>query len=280
MEYNKFLTYKEYKKEFYDIFSRIVIGSELSYDKYIKNTMEYKATFKMYKLFLSRLKELLNLLGITDNLDITILCTYFLIPNGILSITDKFNKKIENYSNCEFINLIGSKVLSGNAVCRHISKFIVDLNRINKNESYFVVLKNLENDVMDHVVVGLKVNDKKFVVDPLNKGIGVFNKDIITCFNPMGGNIPVSYKIDRVKYKQIIDKLNYLDINSFFELDKLNDLNLFKERYDFVRLKYLYFKDLFNNFKTENYELYVNITRNLSLLTGYEYDKKIKKLVI
>ncbi len=280
MEYNKFLTYKEYKKEFYDIFSRIVIGSELSYDKYIKNTMEYKTTFKIYKLFLSRLKELLNLLGITDSLDISILCTYFLIPDGILSITDNFAKKVENYSNCEFVNLIGSKVLTGSAVCRHISKFIVDLNRINKNESYFVVLKNLENDSMDHVVVGLKVEDKKFIIDPLNKQIGISNKDLVTCFNPMGGSIPVNYKIDRVRYKQIIDKLNYLDINVFFELEKLKNLNIFKERYEFVRIKYLYFKELFNNFKTDNYDLYVNITNKLGLLTGYEYNKKIKKLVI
>lgn len=280
MEYNKFLTYKEYKKEFYDIFSRIVIGNELSYDKYIKNTMEYKSTFKMYKLFLSRLKELLSLIGITNSLDITILCTYFLIPDGILSITDNFDKRQENYTNCEFVNLIGSKVLSGTAVCRHISKFIVDLNRIYKNESYFVVLKNLDSEIMDHVVVGLKVENKKFVIDPLNKRLGTFYGEVITLFNPMGGNIPISYKIDKVKYKQIIDKLNYLDINSFFELDKLNNLNLFKERYDYIKTKYIYFLDLFNNFKTENYDLYKSIVSNLELLTGYESNKKIKKLVI
>ena len=55
MEYNKFLTFKEYKKEYYDIFSRIVKGNDLSYDKYIKNTIVYIGSFNLYKLLLSRL---------------------------------------------------------------------------------------------------------------------------------------------------------------------------------------------------------------------------------
>lgn len=276
MEYNKFLTFKEYKKEYYDIFSRIVKGNDLSYDKYIKNTIEYIGSFKLYKLLLSRLKKIFNLLGIDNSLDITLLCTYFLIPNAILSIGNKFDKKIENYANFEFVNTLGSKVLSGNAVCRHVSKFILDINRMCGNESYFIPVNDI-NDNSGHVLVGLNINNEKFIIDPLNMHFGVMNKDIITCFDPLENKVPINYKLNRNKL--ILEKLNYIDVSKFLKLKNGNNIDIFKKHYDYMKLKYLYFKDLFENFKYDNLELYKEIVSYLEILCGYEYNNKTKKLI-
>ena len=43
--------------------------------------------------------------------------------------------------------------------------------------------------------------------------------------------------------------------------------------------KYLYFKDLFENFKYDNLELYKEIVSYLEILCGYEYNNKTKKLI-
>lgn len=276
MKYNKFLTFKEYKREYYDIFSRLVTGNDLSYDKYTKNTIEYINSFKLYKLLLLRLRELFDLLGINDSLDITILCTYFLIPEGILSISDNFNKKIENYSNFEFINTLGSKVLSGNAVCRHVSKFILDINRMCNYDSYFIPVNSIDDNT-GHVLVGLNVNNEKFIIDPLNKQLGVICKEFITCFSPIESNVPINYKLN--KNKLIIDKLNYRNINDFFNLNDGANIDIFKNKYEYMKLKYLYFKDLFLNFKYENIDLYKEIVSYLEILCGYKYNSKTKKLI-
>ena len=46
-----------------------------------------------------------------------------------------------------------------------------------------------------------------------------------------------------------------------------------------MKLKYLYFKDLFENFKYDNLELYKKIVSYLEILCGYEYNNKTKKLI-
>lgn len=278
MEYNRFLTYNEYRKIFFNTFDKIIIGSDLSYDKYIRTTLEYKETFKLYKLYLTRLKNLFKYLNITDSLDIAIICTYFLIPNGYLSLNDKFVRKIENCSNCEFINLLGSKVVTGSGVCRHIVKFLVDLNKMFNNESYFVVLKSVDKN-MDHVVLGLNYNNSKFIIDPLNKGLGLVKDNMVTLFDPLKIDMLVNYKLDKSKYKQVSDKLNYLNIGKFYDLDNVSDLDIFKEKYDNMRLKYLYFKELFEEFKVNNYGLFTELSNNIEIITGYQDSNSIKKKV-
>ena len=144
------------------------------------------------------------------------------------------------------------------------------------NESYFIPVNDI-NDNSGHVLVGLNINNEKFIIDPLNMHLGVMNKDIITCFDPLENKVPINYKLNRNKL--ILEKLNYIDISKFLKLKNGNNIDIFKKHYDYMKLKYLYFKDLFENFKYDNLELYKEIVSYLEILCGYEYNNKTKKLI-
>ena len=44
-----------------------------------------------------------------------------------------------------------------------------------------------------------------------------------------------------------------------------------------MHLKYLYFKELFDEFKVNNYDLFIELSSNIEIITGYQYSNSIKK---
>lgn len=152
------------------------------YDQDIsKKSLELKV---LYNKYIKELSKYLKEKNVENPISIGI---YFsnMLWDGDLSYTDKFE-----FKNCDpgiNINLLGSEVIKGEAVCRHIASLLVDIYKYLGYESELLLAKQYNENVEDklrtlltpinHAVALVKVNGKNIIIDPTNKCIGLINKD-------------------------------------------------------------------------------------------------------
>lgn len=158
-----------------------------NYENYRSNLPIHKELKKTYEKFLSDLLNEINLSTIdNDPLSIIILVAYYLIPNGILSITKKFHLidsgiyKIDyDYRSYVTKDLLGTYIASGYGSCRHFNSFISDLIKIKGLKSdkitcifgnindYNETKKNLIYTHNNHVISGFIYQNNYYLIDAL-----------------------------------------------------------------------------------------------------------------
>lgn len=261
---NTILTYEQFSK----------MNNNQDYDEYIKQTKEYQLLDKLYNNHLNNLSNIIDMLNINTPYDLSLLYTYFLIPNGILSITDTFKYHKNTTKAYEFINILGPKVLTGTGVCRHIVKHLSDINQTLNFDTYILIADSLTSKIK-HALLGISEQNQKFLFDPTNKVIGIINNQQISFINPLTPEEIPNLKISTNKEKH--SNFNYLDTDFFFQLESKTNFEDFQQRYEIIKQKYDFFKDYFQLYKVNNYTTYQQICQLLEQLNNSKSTKKLIK---
>ena len=152
------------------------------YDQDIsKKSLELKM---LYNKYIKELSKYLKEKNVENPISIGIYFTNMLW-DGNLSYTDKFAFKNGNPG--INLNLLGTEVIKGEAVCRHIASLLVDIYKYLGYQSELLLVKqyneNIEDKVrtlftpINHAVTLVKVDGKNIIIDPTNKCIGLISKD-------------------------------------------------------------------------------------------------------
>ena len=171
MDYLMYLKDKKSKKEFNNFYKNI-------FD--ILNSEEYNILLNEYDDFIDIVYNLFLSLNITSPLEIALLYNKLLF-DGIFSYDCNFTLN-ETIRYDFLIKTWGSRVCTGNSVCRHNVMFLVDLERkfnnsvecidlisVNPNNKYKNILcKYFDLLYVNHLAIGLKDKDKLYVYDPTN----------------------------------------------------------------------------------------------------------------
>ena len=193
----------------------------------LAKTYEYQKCKRLYEEYISKIGEFLQSIGIQDSLDIGLLYMEMLY-GGFISAPGKFkyHKFKTDLDMCS--PLMGARVTSGGAVCRHIASNLIDIYRylgipatylsVKGSDGKFVSL--LKDRILpiktDHAVV--LVGDKygKYIIDPTWGTIAEFR-----------GNDNFAY----IVYNKGDTPLYHIDIDSTVNWQKSNDY------YDYVKLR-------------------------------------------
>lgn len=174
-----------------------------SYDSYRNSLPINKELKRLYNIILENLaKKIKNLNMDKEPLDIAILVSYFLLPLGCLSYTNKFHNieknvysDIADYFDNNFSTLQGLYVIAGYGSCRHVNSFIVDLFmklgiKADKISCYSTLINNpnkINNELLEnnfepnHLIVGYIHNNKYHLIDPYNKVYSLGNNE--SCYS-------------------------------------------------------------------------------------------------
>lgn len=173
---------KSYSKKEY---SKLIVNI----DKILKSD-DYKELLINYKEYVLNLCELFGDLNVTLPLDIVILYNYLLF-DGVLS-KDRWYTGEDNCKHDLLVQTWGSRVATGNAVCRHSTLLLMDIERQfgNQVEAVDIYILNkfrplsrllLERNnlyLINHLVMGFQDNNETLIYDPRNSSF-LFKKDNI-----------------------------------------------------------------------------------------------------
>lgn len=158
--------------------------------------IEKSDLYVKYQEFVQNLANFMNSYNFKDPLDIGLF--YFsLLNDGIFSINQKFNFHKYKLEHSDYHTVMGARICSGKAVCRHVSKNLIDLysamgyNSITllvkglEKESPFLklnkfggpiefALKNLKIPFINHMNVGIASDKGRFILDPTFETISEF----------------------------------------------------------------------------------------------------------
>lgn len=206
--------------------------------KYYKNIFEisksneYNELLIEYKEFIADICKFIKDLNIDNPLEIICLLTK-LLYDGYFS--KDFNVDFNDNTSVDVLNLTwGSKICTGNFVCRHLSVFfddilkglnieseLVDIIAVSKLNIKMNCFTNTNEYFSNHLAVGLKYNNELYIYDPMNYMF------LIKDLNEYKNN------------KDNDDMLNLIGLT--WDLDPINDL------------KYLYRKNnIYGNFDYNN----------------------------
>lgn len=258
-------TYEQFNKQ----------QNNITYEEYIKQTKEYQTLNKLYTTHLNKLSTIIEMLNINNTYDLSLLYSYFLIPNGILSTTNTFKYYNSPTKAYEFIEIIGPKVLTGTGVCRHIVKHLSDLSRTCNLDNYILIADTF-NSKIKHALLGIVDKEQKFLFDPTNKVIGTINNEQISFHNPITSETIPNLKISQNRAKH--NDFNYLNTDNFFNLENKNNFDDFTQRYQIIKQKYNFFEECFQSYKSNNYTTYQEINYLLEQLNNLNKSKK-KRLI-
>lgn len=247
------------------------VYAEYKAAKKIVNSSYYKECSELYDKYVTNLTQLLSSLGFKNALE-TAICYDYMLYDGLLSKGKNYEYKKFKYDYDNFIELYGTRISTGQGVCRHNASLLTDLinkmdgNAINlsvevSNNKY--LLKNYKK--MDkrrvsgnHLVTGLTVDDKKMIYDPTGHCLATFNSEKIkklkinTSFFACGDSYFIEDKNFITNSQNIVYVLkdsqiyNYNSLISFEEFLKLppkilNDkevIDIYRDVLEKVNFKY------------------------------------------
>lgn len=153
----------------------------------LEHTPEYQECKRNYNIFVAKIGDFIHSLGITDSLDVGMIYMEMLY-NGFLSAPGsfKYHKFNMDYDMCT--PLMGARVTSGGAVCRHIASNLRDVYRYLGFPSIYLAVTGTHNTLKDsiidkilphvpnHAVVLVGENYGKYIIDPTWKTIAEFGR--------------------------------------------------------------------------------------------------------
>lgn len=156
----------------------------------LENTSEFKDCQLLYDNYVRKIAEFMRCVGVKDSLDVGMLYME-LLYNGAISLPGYFqyHKYNSDYDMCS--SLMGARVTSGQAVCRHIASNLIDVYREMGHSAAYLSVKGVSdenkaamtfNRVMPfrttHAVslVGDR-NRGKYILDPTWMTVAVFRKN-------------------------------------------------------------------------------------------------------
>lgn len=182
-------------------------------------TYEYQECKRLYDAYISKIGEFINRVGIEDSLDIGLVYMEMLY-GGFISAPGEFHyhKFKTDLDMCS--PLMGARVTSGGAVCRHIASNLIDIYRylgipatyLSVTGSDGTVVSAIKDRVLpiktDHAVVLVGDSYGKYVIDPTWGTVAEFR-----------GNENFAHII----YNRGNTPLYHVDINGTVDWQKSND---------------------------------------------------------
>ena len=223
-----------------------------------------------YKEFVNNVYYLFLELNVTSSLELALLYNKLLFE-GIFSSDYKFS--LNDPIKYDFlIKTWGSRVCTGDSVCRHNVMFLVDLERKFNNDVECVDLisvnpKNLYKNILvkyfdllyvNHLAIGLKNKDKLYVYDPTNYAFLLRN------------NINDGF-IEFADYDDNLNKIN--ELNSYFNFNYANNKFNYKNSLTIMDMDKQYIKDL-NSYINELFHTSERFLKEFHL----DNSKKIRKI--
>lgn len=266
----QYIDYFTYQKKLDNVLTFHLFEQE-KYEEHLFETSVYQNYLEHYRQILRDFKEFIQKYPIHNSLELGILYTYFLLPNGIFSLDDHFSY-FQEYSLFEPKELLGSKVISGNGCCRHVAKNLVDILNTCGFESYYLSTQLLDESAF-HALVGLCFQNKKYVLDPTNKKIGYFiDEDYIMTENPFTQSNERIFRCcsyDLPQKKILEQMLNENDVQSYYQKEPFHKIESFFDIYADIAVLYYKKQQDFANFKREEIENYQKIYKNMKKLFYY-----------
>lgn len=143
-----------------------------------RNSLEYKECAELYDKYLETLADFIRDFGFRNSREAVLYFDAFMNA-GVFSQT--FNNEYYNFKNDILMTteLLGARVVSGRCVCRHYASFAADLfNKLNILATPLMVKRECELNPevalrnprleMEHAVVGVVDETKKYIYDPTN----------------------------------------------------------------------------------------------------------------
>lgn len=247
----------------------------------LSQTVEYQECKKNYDRYVSRIGDFIGNLGIVDSLDIG--CIYMeMLYGGYLSVQGQFryHKFKTDLDMCS--PLMGARVTSGGAVCRHIASNLIDIYRYLGVPATYLAVTGTDGSVVNsikdrilpirtnHAVVLVGDNYGKYVLDPTWGTVAEFKgNERFAHIVYNRGQIPM-YHID------IDGTVNWQKAHEYTDYIKLRIMDAAHFRRGEIRQARQYAKDylkynqyLFNNLRYRiNSDMYT-IAQLEQMLSGY-----------
>ena len=200
----------------FNVFTLLTVGSNyvkalsaLERDDYRKeHKEEYEELKNLYTEYIDEIVSMIKQYKFEDELQLCVLLDC-LLYNGIFSYNNCYKYKHFDDVNEYFLDILGSFVITGNAVCRHTTSFMIDiLSKLDIN--CYEIICSSESNKPNHSVVGITSNNKKFSYDFTNHHFGVIRNNYI-----------YSLPEEEVKYKIFGTTISFSDFKKIpsYELD-------------------------------------------------------------
>lgn len=267
----EYISFLEYQKKLKNILSFHLLEKQ-NYEQYLSKTHEYQEYMAVYQEVLKDFKSFIQNYNIYSSLELGILYTCFLLPKGILSITNQFQYKYLK-GIFEPLEILGAKVISGRGCCRHISKNLVDILNTCGYEAYYLKTEKIDLSEL-HALVGIIYDNKKLTLDPTNKKIGYFiDQENIQIQGFLNTNKKYLYHCcyyngDAQRLNE--QDLNKLNIDNFYQKDSLNEIISLFDIYSDIAILYYENEQSFKEFKKEQMDHYQKIYQKMNQFFYYE----------
>ncbi len=240
-----------------------------TYQRYLKSQKEYRECFQTYQKFLQDNKKLLELMGITNVLELFSLYAEHFFESKYYNIKVKENCDIFTGTNPEIAQIMGSFGFNRLAVCRHRNMLFYDVANT-MNLPVYVLL----ND--KHLFNGAAIGDTKLVLDPINGLYGFYqNPKKQQVYNAKYNNKP-SY-IDVVSYieeEKLYTYFNQKDVQEFLATySQDNNIN-YQEISAYVNSQVQKYKKDIKTFYHLHKKDYQTMSTNYAILSGYSSSKR------
>ncbi|MGN0966166.1 MAG: hypothetical protein ACI4OP_01020 [Candidatus Coprovivens sp.] len=145
----------------------------------LEETDVYRRMSENYFTFVHKVAEFAKQFGLKSSKEV-LLFFEVMIQNGYFSETSNHEYRKYNYIYPEVHGTLGSQVMTGSCVCRHMSSLFSDLMyqmnmtgcnvvvKINYEDTLKQFLKKGSKKEFNHAVLGVVEEDKKFIYDPTN----------------------------------------------------------------------------------------------------------------
>lgn len=146
----------------------------------LRTTSTYKECQSLYKEYIYRIADFISCTySVVNSLEATILVDY-LLWEGFFSANNEHKYQEFTYEEELLPELLGTKSVTGAALCRHMASFVATvLNleysasfvavKIVQNGSFYQIMEDVLEPVYNHAVVGVVYKDGKFIYDPTNR---------------------------------------------------------------------------------------------------------------
>lgn len=266
----EYISFLEYQKKLKNILS-LHLFERQNYEEYLLETPEYQEYMAVYQEVLKDFKSFIQNYNIHSSLELGILYTCFLLPKGILSITNQFQYKYLK-GIFEPLEILGAKVISGRGCCRHISKNLVDILNTCGYEAYYLKTEKIDLSEL-HALVGIIYDNKKLTLDPTNKKIGYFiDQENIQTQGFLNTNKKYLYHccyyngISNLLNEQFMNDYN---VDDFYHRNSLEEIKELFNIYSDISILYYQNELDFLKFKKEQICNYQKIYKNMNQFFSY-----------
>lgn len=217
-----------------------------SIDRKVKNVIRgiprkehkeyYLKCLRLYKEYLNRYCDLLSKINFKDDLE---LCLFLdkCFQSAVFTSTGEANYcKYDIDYDRRYLDLLGTRVLTGNSVCRHNTAFSVDVLRNFGKNAYYLPVSTVNNEerilyndfpfIANHAITGIVENGKKFAYDFTWHVDSYFNSDKSFKFS-------VSNKDNLYLSDYLLRKISEASetSNGYILIRRICDVEIFKEFY-------------------------------------------------